>query len=269
MSAQLSIIPFVSKSKEDLEQIGQFVAKQDVDRHPHSKKRPIGSLHYRTRSFKSYKLPRRLKRGSLLKQRIAKKKEQVSDVGQRCRKERRRPRTFAAQLGKLHSYDITHWDSKSPSPKSLRLATHVWHRKRFIVANRSGVMTAMRSSYHGFKAIDAYCKRGKTFVHDQSYLLPLELSCTMEDFLAIFEHIVVCLVTCGNHGATTVALLTVPLHRFSVSGYWKQHLSTMDNLQAIRRNRVYCLDSLYGSVPNGLCWSCASNNSIVSACDKC
>lgn len=191
-SAQLSIIPFLSKSKDDLAQVAKILPK-----HPSAicsilRKRPIGSLHYRTRSFRSFKLPRRLKRGTLLKLKLVKKKELLDLETQNLTTNRKRRRRIKAKCyGASADPNIALWDRTRINQNAIRMSTHVWHRKRFIMANRFGVMTAMRSSYHGFKAIDNYYKMGKSFIQDQSYLRIVELCCSQDEFLSIFSHITV------------------------------------------------------------------------------
>lgn len=201
MSAQLPIIPFVTKSKDDLEKIGQFVTQAKQAQHVLGK-RPLGALHYRTRSFQSYKLPRMLKKGSLLKQRIQSKKNNTSmeptlkntQAIERCRKHRRRKPFLTAvycDILATNSQNEKLQNQQAQQYPLMRLSSHLWHRKRFVMRDRYGVMTAQHSSFHGFKAIDGYSKREKTFVHDQSYLRPLELRCSRDAFMHIFQHLMV------------------------------------------------------------------------------
>ncbi len=184
-NTQLSIIPFLSKSKDDFALMSSVTDIERSKKLQNEKKsfavlkRPLGALHYRTRSFHPFKLPRKLKKGTLLKRRIVDQK--LSSISRFCRKQRRR------LYFQSHLLFARYADSAKPN----RLPTHIWHRKRFIMKNRNGIVTAMRSSCRGFKAIDTQRKKNKCFFHDQSYLRTIELICTKEELLLIFKHTMV------------------------------------------------------------------------------
>jgi hypothetical protein len=108
------------------------------------------------------------------------------------RKQRRRNAIRCYGLSVPNPIDVKRWDPRTKDIlKPINMPTHVWHRKRFIMVNHHGVVVPLKSSYHGFKAIDNYKKLGKVFFHDHTYLKLLELCCNKKEFLSIFRHITV------------------------------------------------------------------------------
>ena len=125
-------------------------------------KRPVGRVHYRTRSHKRYKFPRKL---------ISKKRKRDNRVNTcRCRKHRRRPAAF--RPGKD--------DIETSKPK--KLPTHNWHVKRFqMERNYFGCQVPIRRSSKGLKTLERVVTE-KSIVHDYSDLEAIVVDASLEAF---------------------------------------------------------------------------------------
>lgn len=175
LNTALSAPQFVAKRKRQIESISNIL-KNRVSKHNDNekqlKKRTIGKLYYRTKSFKSYKIPRKRRRTVVKVSKITN-----DNLLKRCRKHRRHI------MRKLADYNTS-------KTTGIRLQTHVWHTKRMIMKPLYGYMVATRSSFRSFKAIDTLYER-KTLVHDNSYEKAISFQCTREDLLAILSSIIV------------------------------------------------------------------------------
>lgn len=134
-------------------------------------KRPIGRLHYRTRSHKSYKIPRKIRSNK-------RKPSSVTSMidRKRCRKHRRRSSTISA-----NAYIKKGLSDQSTKP-SHKLANHVWYAKRMKVdRDYYGWQIPLRSNARGLKSLEKLVQR-KTLLYDYSYYHPIKLSLSQSIF---------------------------------------------------------------------------------------
>jgi hypothetical protein len=134
-------------------------------------KRPIGRLHHRTRSHKSYKLQRKKMN---LKRKLS--KPTSTSVGnmstkKKCRKQLRRVITLI-------------FDNRRTPTK---LATHRWHAKRMEMASFYGYSLAFRSRQRGIKSVERIVK-SKAVLHDSCYYRPIKICCSHSQLLAFLEN---------------------------------------------------------------------------------
>lgn len=213
--SSIAVIPQLLRAKEDINTLTSYQQSISAASIPRSNKRPVGQLCHRTRSYRSFKLPRRLKQGLNCKKK--KLRLQSMPVEKRCRKFRRRRLLLQQVYGHIDTQQLLQSDSdmilNSTNKKPMYLSTHLWHRKRFVMVNRHGIMTAMRSSQRGIKSLQRYSlepykismKKTKTkkiepivknkkdcaMMQDVSYLRPLQLLCSRTKAIDIFSSLLV------------------------------------------------------------------------------
>lgn len=198
-SSQILVSHYIFERQKQIQQLHDLHERvQDNQKHSHKKtslKRPIGRIHHRTRSHKSFKMPRK-KVESRRKRKLrinelqnSTKKQATSSIGplskqvfeeNRCRKHRRRSCNIHLFVPK-----------KGPSttnPKK-KLTTHVWHAKRMGMGEYYGYMLPMRSAFRGFKALEKMIEEnsGKTFLHDASYYQATKVTTNPTEFARFIE----------------------------------------------------------------------------------
>lgn len=176
LNTSLSAPQFIVKRKEYIESISNVVSNRKEkyeDAEKRCKKRTIGKLYYRTKSFKSYKFPRKRRRSAA---EIAKKTK--IPLLKRCRKHRRH---IQRKLPNSHMTKAT----------GIRLHTHLWHTKRMVMKQIYGYILPIRSSYRSFKAIDTLYQQKKTLLHDVTYEKAIAFQCSRDQLVDILSSIIV------------------------------------------------------------------------------
>lgn len=112
----------------------------------------------RTASFRPYKIPRALKE----KRRVKKVRGEEVGFTSRCRKHRRRPHIMLRKHEALGA-------------ESRWLQTHLWHRKRMYMEKRWDTWLAVYNRGRGMARKLASVPSSGCALHDESYLVPLEL----------------------------------------------------------------------------------------------
>lgn len=131
--------------------------------------RTVGRVHHRTRSFKSYKLPKKLKR-------VKKRKNEGKPWENRCRKHKRR----------TWKYIFANEDMERDHPGPKRLRSHVWHKKRMVMEDYYGYRVSMKSRFRGMKSLDKTLNE-RNVIHDFSYYQPHCIECIGSKFKDIFS----------------------------------------------------------------------------------
>jgi Tfp pilus assembly major pilin PilA len=150
-------------------------------------KRPIGRVHYRTRSHKSYKIPR--------KQVSSKRKlsKRTTDIGDNAQKKKKK---YRKQLRRVSTLIFD--NHKMP----IKLATHRWHAKRMEMTSFYGYSLALRSRQRGVKSVERIIKN-KAALHDSSYYRPVKISCSHSQLMVFLD----------NH---SVSASSISFFRFSI-----------------------------------------------------
>jgi hypothetical protein len=158
--SQILVSHYVAEREAEIEKLLGTGKKKSIE---NKCKRPIGRIHYRTRSHKSFKMPRKM---------INRKRKSVqADDSSRCRKHRRR-------VHNIHIFLPKNNISSAGVPK--KLPNHVWNAKRMVLEDYYGYLLPMRSSFRGFKALEKIIQ-SKTLIHDYSYYKPIKISTDLKE----------------------------------------------------------------------------------------
>jgi hypothetical protein len=193
LNTQILISHYVFERENEIERLKNLQQSHGVSL---KSKRPIGRIHHRTRSHKSFKMPRKQKNNK----RKASKMSSSRKEENRCRKHRRRAYN-------IHFFKPA--QKLSNSKRLIKLPNHVWNAKRMVMEEYYGYHLPMRSSYRGIKTLEKIIQ-SKTVVHDMSYYKCFKVVTTWIDFIKFID----------THSVRVIALLCFSKLTLFVGSEW-------------------------------------------------